>query len=203
MAKKKTVEMIHGMPAYVYVLLPFLLVFAIAFFVVRSFWGTTVDPRMLLVFLVLLVTASRMLQFWQFGIQVYDLILFLVTLKYGIGMGLLFIFISLVGVLYSVFFIRKHMLIHTIEGPLLQTFDLSLYVVLVGVAAIFFREQMIANIVMWGMFFSTIQLVVDALLTRRLIGIDLARLSNGVIVGILINYNFFVAFGQRLYEMLP
>lgn len=195
-------DFIQKVPATVLLFLPVIAFLAVVAFLFMVLPEARVMHYFVFLGLFLAVSFSRMLEFWQFGIECYNIIIFCFVYVLGASSGILFVLATSVMCFYSVFFLHKHYFVHTVNGPAIQTFLLLFFVALISIAKAVAPGYMAAHLIGVGIGLTSVIVILDHLLSMRLAGIDWGRASVATVVGILINYNLFLLLSERLIALI-
>ncbi len=199
---KKIGNILHEAPALVLLMVPFLLLMLFLFLFLSMLpYGLLYKA----VFILLLAGASifsRGIEAWQFGVEIHHFILFGVVYVFGIWWALLFVTVTSLANILMVLFVRSHMFIHTMLGPLLQTLELLLVAILLWIytalsGGVFTQGDVLAitSIIIIGT-------AVEKLLCHKFAGVDLGRLSTATVVAAIVNYNLMLYMGARYLAFL-
>lgn len=149
------------------------------------------------------VLFSRMVQFWENGVEIYNFITFCFALTYGALAALLFTFSVTVPVLILSVFHGGHMFNHSIPGPITQTINLLMLSVVAGLLKLVAYDFVVAHLIVFAMVTITIcDYLITGLLRHRLTPLTIDRIVVYAVLSFVINYNLFSSFGPRFLEML-
>jgi len=185
-------ELLHRAPAWIFLIVPFLAFMFIAYTVSVSIPTTMANHYLFLLTIFIVVSISRTVQLWEYGIELYDFLLFWFAFTYGAAAGTGMVILSFLFVTYFVLYVPKHYLIHTMLGPILTTVTLIPLVIIAGMAGRFFPGIVTANPVIFPLIVCTTFDMLQKFGANRFAGVEIGRLASAQVVEIMINYNLFL-----------
>jgi len=198
---RKIKDMLHEAPAHTLVLVPVLLLMALLFLILILAPYDILRRAMVILALLGITIFSRSIEAWQFGVEIHHFILFGLAYTFGVWWALAFVILTSAANIFMVLFVRSHMFIHTMLGPMLQTLDMLFVAIAAGIygaiSGSFGPDTVLAATVI-----ITIGTAMEKLLCYRFAGVDLGRLSTATVVAILVNYNELMYLGPGYILLL-
>ena len=199
---KKIKNLLHEASAPVLLMVPFFLLMLFLFLFLSIVPYELLYKTAFILLLAGISIFSRAIEAWQFGVEVHHFILFGVVYVFGIWWALLFVTVtSLVNIL-MVLFVRSHMFIHTMLGPMLQTLEMLLVAILLAIYAGLSGGGFAQADVLPITSIIIIGTAVEKLLCHKFAGVDLGRLSTATVVAAIVNYNLMLYIGARYLAFL-
>ncbi len=149
------------------------------------------------------VLFSRMIQFWENGVEIYNFITFCFALTFGPLAALLFTASITVPVLILSVFHGGHMFNHSIPGPITQTINLIMLSIVGGLLKLIAYDFVVSHLLIFAMVAITIcDYLITGILRHKLTPLTIDRIAVYAVLSFIINYNLFTTFGPRFIEIL-
>ena len=189
---------IHGMPAWAILVVPIALILVGVGFALATIPEAIANHYFFIALLFAVVTLSRMIQLWEFGIQVYTFLIFTFSFVYGPISGLIFVVLSSAIMIYQALFLPNHMTNHSLFGPAVQSLELCVMAVIAGTLGYlgYFPFILPAVAICMALTFF------EKFMANRFVGIDWGRLSAAQVVEVAINYNLFAIYTDKMLLLL-
>jgi len=191
-------RMIHTFPAWALLLIPVLLLLAGIGIALATIPEIIATHYFFITAIFALVTISRMVQLWEFGVQVYSFLIFMFSFVYGPVSGLVFVVLSSAIVIYQALFLPRHMTNHSLFGPAVQSLELCAIAVIAGLLGYFGYYPFVFPAVAICMALTFF----EKSMANRFVGIDWGRLSAAQVVEVAINYNLFIIYTEPMLRLL-
>ncbi len=146
----------------------------------------------------LILVASRITQLWQFGVEVHHLFTICFALTFGPLPAIALTIASSITNMYAAMHVENPILVHTLPGPLQQSFELLIVATLAGFIGQLAPGFALANLIIFGTVLTAIGVGIEKVLCHMLCGIEIGRLIVAWIVNIIVVYNLFFMFGHRV-----
>ena len=199
---QKILDILHKVPAWVLLIIPFA-AFLLIVFTISIFTPTvTANHYLFLLAIFVAISVSRIVQLWEFGIQVYHFLFFWFAFVYGILPGLLVVFLSYLLSVYIVINAKKHYLNHSFFGTTVNSFALIAVAIVAGIAGYFFPSFTLSNFLAFPIAACTITSAFEKIMAYKFAGVDWGRLTVSSVVELMINYNLFLFYSAPYLILL-
>jgi hypothetical protein len=198
---RKLKDILHEAPAHILVLIPLLLFMGLLFLLLTLAPYDLLRKVLIILALMGITVFSRAIEAWQFGVEIHHFILFGLAYTFGVWWALAFVLLTSAVNILMVLFVRSHMFIHTMLGPMLQTLDMIFVAIAAGIYGAFYGSfgpdtVVVATVII------TAGTIMEKILCYRLAGVDLGRLSTATVVATLVNYNELMYLGAGHIALL-
>jgi len=194
---------LYTAPSYQLLLLPLLLVLGSAFFFFALLGPSLVKYLFFSVLFTTLVL-SRYLDFWEYGLELYNFFIFSLAFVYGPLAGIAISLASFLPIpLLQIKRFGGHHATKTLQGPFIQSVGMIIISILGGLGGLFASSFVLANLILFS--HAAIILgdyIIGNILRVKITPLKWDRILVYTMLSGVINYQVFTAFGVSFIQFL-